>query len=126
MESIDIKTIVYFIIAVLWLLFNSYKKSQQKARKNLETHPPLSNKDIKEIVEDKTNASKKFYEEARATERVKKLKNKKKASKIPATTAYDSFSINNRSEDESHLLGISDIDPRNMVIYSTIFKRPEY
>ena len=126
MESIDIKTIVYFIIAVLWLLFNGYRKSQQKARKNLETHPPLSNKDIKEIVEDKTNASKKFYEETRTIERVKKLKNKKKASKIPATVTYDSFSINNTHEDDSHLFGISDIDLKNMVIYSTIFKRPEY
>ena len=126
MESIDIKTIVYFIIAVLWLLFNGYKKSQQKARKNLETHPPLNNKDIKEIVEDKTNASEKFYEERRTTERVKKLKNKKKLSKIPVTATYDSFSIDNTREDDSYLFGISDIDPRNMVIYSTIFKRPEY
>ena len=125
MESIDIKTIVYFVIAVLWLLFSSFKKSQKKARKELETEPPLGNKEIKEIVEDKTNA-RKFYEATRMTERVAKLKNKKKASKIPATITDDSFSLNNNREDDNHLFGVSDIDPRNMVIYSTIFKRPEY
>ncbi|MBA3898791.1 MAG: hypothetical protein H0X62_01050 [Bacteroidetes bacterium] len=130
MENVDIKTIIYIVIAVIWFLYSSFNKSKKEARKQTAQPPPLSEDEIKEIFQ------KNIEEPKYSTEAGRKLKGfsvidenkvKKKVAKTP-TTKSTSF-----SEDELHSSGennlqniLAGVDPEDMVIYSEILKRPEY
>ncbi|MBA3987196.1 MAG: hypothetical protein H0X63_11640 [Flavobacteriales bacterium] len=120
MENIDIKTIIYFAIAILWFLYSTFRKSQNKTKDQAEVLPPLKDKRIKEIIKDENVP----FEDM---SNLKKFKEKKKAAFVPVKEKAP-FPKNEQYAVDTELLSgvLANVDPRDMVIYSEILKRPVY
>jgi hypothetical protein len=121
METVDIKTIAYIIIALLWFLFSSFQKAQKKAKEK-DVMPPLKEREIKEIITDRVGPQRKKVKKESlgfVKENESQLSQKKKT-EIALPTATESTLPN----EYDNLL--EDFDPKKMVLYSEIFNRKEY
>ncbi|HET6243483.1 MAG: hypothetical protein H0V01_08050 [Bacteroidetes bacterium] len=129
MENIDVKTIIYFVIAIVWFLYSTFRKSQNKAKKQSEALPPLKNQEIREIVKEDSFSERKYLEEIQNAEIISIRKPKIKKKVASAKTNQDDYfsDANNRIEDGDKSSDVlAGLDPRDMVIYSEILKRPIY
>ncbi|MDQ3190150.1 MAG: hypothetical protein M3Q58_01000 [Bacteroidota bacterium] len=127
MENIDLKTIIYFVIAILWFLYSTFRKSQKK-KNQAEALPPLKDQDIKEILNENVE-QRRYKEDARFDEKsqLKKFKEKKKAAFVPVSEKSPAPKIDQEYSDNGRLNDVlAGVDPRDMVIYSEILKRPVY
>lgn len=128
MENVDIKTVIYVIIAIIWFIYSSFKKSQKDTERKTAQPPPLSEEEIKEIF----NSGKQKLEPVlrKKTESFSKIENseaKKKVAKTPTTISTSFSETGNQPSGENGLQGIlAGVDPKDMVIYSEILKRPEF
>ncbi len=128
MENIDIKTIIYFVIAIAWFLYSSFKKSQKKAQAQTEGLPPLKEKDIKEIIKEDIELSRKHKEDIQIEydKQIKKL-TAKKTVPVPVVKKSSYTPIKQYDVDDEKLAHVlAGVDPRDMIIYSEILKRPVY
>lgn len=145
MEVNDLKNIFYFIVAILWFVFSIYNKN--KKSKKEETQP--KKKPIPNIFEEVIKEFKKGIEEQveplPKNEPVRKISKKlhKHKKEIPEEvlaaqkrkTEREMALKNSRNEkfeepeNEGTLLDISSFkhnDLQKMVIFTEIFKRPNY
>lgn len=143
MEVNDLKNIFYFIVAILWFVFSIYNKN--KKSKKEETQP--KKKPIPNIFEEVIKEFKKGIEEqvepAPKTEPVRKISKKHHKKEIPEEvlaaqkrkTEREMALKNSRnekfeeSENQGALLDASSFqhnELQKMVIFTEIFKRPNY
>jgi uncharacterized protein YneF (UPF0154 family) len=127
MENVDIKTIVYVIIAIIWFLYSTFNKSKKQSRESSTQPPPLSENEIKEIFQKKIEKPilKKNVKKEEAL--YSNLANEKRIIKTPAThmSSFNEDEIGTQEEDS--LPGFFEgVDVKNLIIYSEILKRPEY
>lgn len=143
MEVNDLKNIFYFIVAILWFVFSIYNKN--KKSKKEETQP--KKKPIPNIFEEVIKEFKKGIEEQveplPKNEPVRKISKKLHEKEIPEEvlaaqkrkTEREMALKNSRNEkfeepeNEGDLLYIGSFqhnDLQKMVIFTEIFKRPNY
>lgn len=156
MENIDIKTLIYFLIAIVWFISSVFRKSKKEAEKPVHVPSPESNKEegqvdvktlLEEILTGKTTREKEkeiFTKEVPVPD-YEKEKKKKIAKPFYTNTSINQNSINTPKkipttspfqterimELENETLQqehdfLSDFDSEKAIIYSEILKRPHY
>jgi uncharacterized protein YneF (UPF0154 family) len=130
METVDIKTIVYFVIAILWFLYSSFTKAQKENRKKAAQPPPLKEEEVKEIFQREIRRPKPkplvspVVESPSVFQTSSKLE--KKVAKNPTTTSTSFLENETPGFEADPQSVITAIDPKYLVLYSEIMKRPNY
>ena len=154
MENVDIKTLIYFLIAIVWFIFSVFRKSQKRTAEPApaeEAKKEEDQVDIKTLLEEILTGTTKEKEKKReiisteipASPEEKKEKIKQlfhpvasikpntisTPKKTPTTSSIQAekkriFEMEDEIQQEHEFL--SDFDSEKAIIYSEILKRPHY
>jgi hypothetical protein len=129
MENVDIKTVIYVIAAIIWFLYSSFNKDKKQQKKTAAAPPPLSESEVKEIIKRKTEKLK----TARPIESVEPpvvYKGVVSTVKSSLKNYEEDNYFEDKSEEEKNnrddQFNAGNIDPRQMILYSEILRRPVY
>ena len=153
MENFDIKTVIYFLIAIVWFIYSVFKKSQKKAERPAQPTPTNYDEgedqmDVKTLLEEILAGKKDEVKEKEVIPRdvfdsTNETKEKKKTTKpfysdtsikaqslrtpktTPTTSSRQAEKIFEIQEEYRNDM-LADFDPQKAMIYSEILKRPQY
>jgi hypothetical protein len=124
MENFDPKTLIYFVIAILWLVFNAFKKAGKNQQGKQAIPPPLSEDEIKEIFNKPVAQKKK--QKVLLTDKEPLLEHDFPRSSARVSNLKTEH-VDISAEDPQETLPVfsfEETDLKKMVIFHEILKRP--
>jgi hypothetical protein len=120
MEEFDIKTIIYFVIAILWLLFSTFKKGKAQKERQEAPQPTAAAPEIKK------KAKKKILYSSQEEPLFSNEANLQRSS-LRNSYKMENQEINILPQDAKSIeVQLDQEELKKMVIYSEILKRPVY
>jgi hypothetical protein len=119
MEDFNIKTVLYFVVAILWLLFNAFKKKPEKKQQPVETTQPQAPRQFKE---QRKKVKLPLEQEPFLHEELRSSRKPVRDYSIEEIEKPITFTENTNSTD----LQFDQEELKKMIIYSELLKRPVY
>jgi hypothetical protein len=123
MEESDLKSLIYFVLAILWVVYSFFKKNKGAAAKEEKESPrPISNEKVKEVIQKKKvmepllNHPHEKLDVKPISKANKLLKERNKQKEIQ----LEELETGNENQETKTV----DIDAEKMIIYSEILKTP--